>query len=413
MYRTWPSLLSAALCAFGAWACESPKPPPEPAAQPTEVVMLSDDEEEPVHDGRWVYEGNCAGCHNENGDGQGPTMLALGLKARSFAQGGFAFGNTREAIFRTISAGMPGSSVMPSFKATLTDDERWLVVDYVLTLCPRVDEKASGTALTVRDRPQIARGLLPAVVDGQPEWPRGILIGTPEGLTFEYRTDDVRLLAVRQGDFADRTDWNERGGGELVPLGKAFFTIGGGNPDAPISILRTGTIRPGRAQLRATIATKDEVGLDYDIYDSSDKRAAIVKERVRVEALPLGGVFTRSWEIRGDREANNLIIDVGAPAGDCEWVRGVPETWQQIGQLFRTPVRQDGWIVAKRGDVFECVHVAADKNTWLVKDSNSVRLYVPVFAGAEHVGAKVSATIVMTTDWSEELLAELGKEIAR
>jgi hypothetical protein len=81
--------------------------------------------------------------------------------------------------------------------------------------------------------------------------------------------------------------------------------------------------------------------------------------------------------------------------------------------MHRGPLKPDGWIVAKRGEAFECIHIVADKNAMLVKDPSSVHLYVPVFAGAEQAGATLSATIVMTTDWSEELLAELGKEIAR
>src|SRR6185503_1837275 len=122
----------------------------------------------------------------------------------------------------TIASGIPGRSVMPGFKGVLSDEERELVVEYVITIMPpgAVVNDARGTEMVVRDRPVIARGKLPPLVEKGPEWPRGLLIGMPEGLTFEYRTDDVRLLAVRQGAFANRQDWNDRGGSYLEPLGQ-------------------------------------------------------------------------------------------------------------------------------------------------------------------------------------------------
>ncbi|MBI5433032.1 MAG: cytochrome c [Planctomycetes bacterium] len=417
---TWPRLALATLGALAAASCGSAeKVPaaerPQATGEPTvtEVVMMSDDEDEPVHDGKWLYERNCAGCHNANGDGHGPTMVQLGLEARDFKQGGFAFGNTREAIYRTITAGMPGSSVMPSFKVSLDEDERWMLADFVLTLCPAPGEPASGTRIAIGSHPQIARGLLPAVADGKPQWPRGILLGTPEGLTFEYRVDDVRLLAVRQGEFADRTDWNDRGGGELVPLGKAFYVPGGGDPKPAFTAMHFGNERPLAARLKSTLATRDALGLDCELVDKRGTRLASIEERLRVEALSIGGAFTRSFAVRGDLESVNVVFDLGATHDGGAWVRGEPTAWQQAGEVLRGAIPADGWLVGKRGDGFELVHVVADKNVKLVRDSESLHLFVPVFAGAEQVSASFAVTVIGASEWSEELLATLGKELAR
>src|SRR5262245_57819330 len=76
---------------------------------------------------------NCATCHGETGDGKGTTQLDR--PARSFMDGGFSFGNTPEALFRTISVGIPGTP-MPAFDSSLSEEERHLVAGYVVTLGP-------------------------------------------------------------------------------------------------------------------------------------------------------------------------------------------------------------------------------------------------------------------------------------
>ncbi|MCK6445938.1 MAG: c-type cytochrome [Planctomycetes bacterium] len=425
-YRLIASCLLAVALAGCESADKSPSAPPsaeapavaqepqvgEPEPTVTEVVMLEDDEDEPPHDGAWLYERNCAGCHNTNGDGQGPTMQQLKLKARDFKRGGFAFGNTREAIYRTITAGMPGSDVMPSFKVSLTEEERWLIAEHVLTLCPAPEERAQNTRLVVALEPQIARGLLPPIAEGKPRWPRGLLLGTPEGLTFEYRVDDVRLLAVRQGEFADRTDWNDRGGGELVPLGKAFYVPGAGDPPPTFALLQSGQERELAARLETTLAKRAELGLDYELVDKRGERQAWVSERLRVEALSIGGAFTRRFGFRGGAQAANVLVDLARNGSEGAWVRGEPSGWQAVGQLMRGPLPEDGWLVARRGDSFELVHVRADKNVKLLRDSTGLRFFVPVFAGGDQE-VELAVTFVLAAEWNEELLAKLGRELQR
>src|SRR5262245_27648388 len=84
---------------------------------------------------RELFVKNCAACHGETGDGKGTTKLDR--PARSFKDGGFSFGNTPEALFRTISVGIPGSP-MPGFDSALSEDDRKLVAAFVVTLGPPV-----------------------------------------------------------------------------------------------------------------------------------------------------------------------------------------------------------------------------------------------------------------------------------
>ncbi len=178
--------------------------------------------------GRALFENNCASCHGLDGSGQGSAVLDR--PARSFKDGGFSFGNTVEAISRTIVSGIPGSP-MAGFGTSFSDEQLSDLAGYVRSLGPAetvVDESAA--IMVVRDRPLFVRGILPPVVDGAPLRPRGLLVGGTDGLSFEYRIDDLRLLAVRQGEFVRRTDWSGRGGTPLAPLGKIVHLFEGGDP---------------------------------------------------------------------------------------------------------------------------------------------------------------------------------------
>ena len=170
-----------------------------------------------------LYTAYCAQCHGPNGDGNGTQQLDR--PARSFKDGGFSFGNTTTALYRTISNGI-GGTPMPGFANSLSADDRRALAKYVQSLGPPVLEVSDADMiLTVDDRPQVVRGHLPSLDGTLPEHPRGLLVGTTDGLSFEYRADDVRLIAVRQGDFVERTDWTGRGGSPLKPLGNVIDVI--------------------------------------------------------------------------------------------------------------------------------------------------------------------------------------------
>ena len=246
---------------------------------------------------------NCATCHGETGDGKGTTQLDR--PARSFQDGGFSFGNTPEALFKTISTGIPGSP-MAGFDSSLSEEERHLLASYVVTLGPPITEVSEeDMILAVHDQPVIVRGLLPALGEGLPQTPRGLLIGDPSGITFEYRVDDVRLLGLRQGGFVKRTDWTGRGGTPLEPLGKVVHLVAGGKPGATFS-LAAGTLEL-EARLAGSKAGKS-ASLSYHL-------ARGTRELAHVEETPfvwkdgeLGTGFGRSFEITGVAPACHLSV---------------------------------------------------------------------------------------------------------
>jgi hypothetical protein len=262
---------------------------------------------------RALFVANCASCHGETGDGKGTTQLDR--PARSFMDGGFSFGNTPEALFRTISTGIPGTP-MPGFDGSLLEEERRRLADYVVTLGPPLEEvELADTVLVVTDRPLVVRGLLPALGEGLAEHPRGLLAGYPSGITFEYRVDDVRLLALRQGAFVERTDWRGRGGTALNPLGRVVLLLEGGRPEA---LFRRRQDQPLAARLSSTQAGRESVTLEYHLVDA-DGEAAHVRETPRVLSTPFGTGFSRhlaleecraGLEVFGPRfGADALVLD--------------------------------------------------------------------------------------------------------
>jgi len=174
------------------------------------------------HPGRAAFIRACARCHGEDGSGRGTTELER--PARSFEDGGFSFGNTPEAIMNTIRGGIPGSS-MPAFEGAWDEDALRELAEFVIALGPERTTVARGeTVLSVGEQARVVRGALPPISQDAAPVPRGLLVGLPGGLSFEYRYDEVALLGVRYGELVERSDWTGRGGTPLVPLGRLVWT---------------------------------------------------------------------------------------------------------------------------------------------------------------------------------------------
>ncbi|MEE3001537.1 MAG: c-type cytochrome, partial [Planctomycetota bacterium] len=280
----------------------------------------------PATSARALFSAYCAQCHGETGDGKGTQVLDR--PARSFRDGGFSFGNTRDAIFRTISSGI-GGTPMPGFSDSLSIEERRALAAHVQTLGPPVlDVSIEDMVLEVRDTPLVVRGHLPSLGDGLPEHPRGLLIGGIDGLTTEYRVDDVRLLAVRQGRFVERTDWSGRGGTPLKPLGPVIHLIDGGDPaptfelDQPLEarLLQT-TIKDGRASV---IYVLDYKGI-----------RVLVEEWIEAFTHPAGPGYIRNFHI--------LYLDE-----DRMPTLRLPGSGHRILERIEGPARS--WIVREGAD---------------------------------------------------------------
>lgn len=81
--------------------------------------------------GKASYSTNCMTCHGDKGDGNGPAGAMMNPKPRDLTVGKFKKGNKPEQVFKTITNGLPGTS-MTGF-GHLPEEERWALVHYVLS----------------------------------------------------------------------------------------------------------------------------------------------------------------------------------------------------------------------------------------------------------------------------------------
>lgn len=79
--------------------------------------------------GAKLYAGNCMTCHGSTGKGDGPGAAALEKKPANLAEH-IRSGETDGSLFWKISE---GKSPMISWKGSLTETQRWELVNYIKT----------------------------------------------------------------------------------------------------------------------------------------------------------------------------------------------------------------------------------------------------------------------------------------
>ena len=138
----------------GAVAQESlPFVPEEP---PTNKIAKTP---EAIAAGKKIYTQRCLPCHGEKGASDGAAAVYLDPRPRDFTLGLFKMKTTigeapptEEDHFRIVTRGIPGSA-MPSWKALLSEEERWQVIYYERTFSPEFEKAASAKVVVVPQEP--------------------------------------------------------------------------------------------------------------------------------------------------------------------------------------------------------------------------------------------------------------------
>lgn len=81
--------------------------------------------------GAQTYQDNCVLCHGEKGMGDGPGANTMKVKPANFTDAKMMSAETDGSLFWKMSE---GRGPMPSWKDTLTEKERWQLVDYIRKL---------------------------------------------------------------------------------------------------------------------------------------------------------------------------------------------------------------------------------------------------------------------------------------
>ena len=91
---------------------------------------------ESVAAGQALFTTNCAPCHGLTGKGDGPVGVTLNPRPADLTQHAIAGIHTDAQLFEWITNGFPGSR-MPAFRSTLSDTDRWNLVNFIRSLAPK------------------------------------------------------------------------------------------------------------------------------------------------------------------------------------------------------------------------------------------------------------------------------------
>ncbi len=88
---------------------------------------------ESIAAGGSLYAVNCVACHGVSGTGDGPIGLTMNPRPANLKQHATPGAHTDAQLYEWITNGFPGTR-MPAFKTTLSDTDRWNLVNYIRTL---------------------------------------------------------------------------------------------------------------------------------------------------------------------------------------------------------------------------------------------------------------------------------------
>ena len=91
---------------------------------------------ESIAEGQIQFGTYCAPCHGESGKGDGPLGVVLNPRPADLSQHAVPGVHTDAQLYEWITHGFPGSR-MPAFKTTLSDTDRWNLVNFIRTLAPK------------------------------------------------------------------------------------------------------------------------------------------------------------------------------------------------------------------------------------------------------------------------------------
>ena len=184
---------------------------------------------ESIEKGRTVFmkTGKCVECHGNEGRGDGnatqndewgfPILPADLHKCWNF-RGNRADPYNPANVFREVSTGLNGTP-MPSFVDTLTEEDRWHVANFVISLCPKkeIDPLAVKPKISFVVKSNYIKGELPSTLD-DPKWKEidPLYVGLGSQITHKPR-NFVRLVdevwvrsAYNDKEIAFMFEWNDR-----------------------------------------------------------------------------------------------------------------------------------------------------------------------------------------------------------
>lgn len=99
-----------------------------------------------VAEGRTLYQRNCASCHGVAGQGNGPAGRGMNPAPPAIGDAADMRDRTPALLYRVMSVGIAGTPMI-GWAGTLTPDQRWNIVAYLLSLRATPQQVAEGEGL--------------------------------------------------------------------------------------------------------------------------------------------------------------------------------------------------------------------------------------------------------------------------
>jgi high-affinity iron transporter len=97
-------------------------------------------------EGRTLYERSCASCHGMAGKGDGPAGRGMNPAPPAIGDANAMSDVSPATMYRIVSVGI-GGTPMPGYAATMTPEQRWNIVSYLLSLRATPKQIAEGEGL--------------------------------------------------------------------------------------------------------------------------------------------------------------------------------------------------------------------------------------------------------------------------
>jgi mono/diheme cytochrome c family protein len=86
--------------------------------------------------GKNLFTRRCVACHGISGRGDGPVGLTLNPRPADLTQHAIPGVHTDAQLFQFLTDGVP-TTRMPSFKSSLSETDRWNLVNFIRTLAQK------------------------------------------------------------------------------------------------------------------------------------------------------------------------------------------------------------------------------------------------------------------------------------
>jgi hypothetical protein len=192
--------------------------------------------------GREVYRANCASCHGDNGQGDGPAGLVLNPKPRNFHSAeGWTNGAKISQIYRTLQDGIVRNG-MASY-AYLPPSDRFALIHLIRKFNPVPPMDSEPELMDLETVYQLSKG---SVIAAQ------IPIREAERRVLAEHSGDVIAAAQRYKRFEESDD----------PAAALFARVTA-NPERALTALQSATSRTGTLDEFIRFVTPDPVQLGF------------------------------------------------------------------------------------------------------------------------------------------------------